>query len=68
MGQLLSEVEKSLRDLRIAYKVTTTKPTRNIDSLDEEKMYVIRQQIDEQGCYTLVVAAKMKGIQQNESC
>ncbi len=61
VGQPLSKVTEFLSGLGIVYKVITTQPTRNLDQLDEENLFVVRQQIDEHGMHSLVVAAKMKG-------
>ena len=61
VGQPLAKVMEKLKGLGIAYEVIVTQPTRNLDQLDEDNFFVVRQLIDENGIHSLVVAAKMKG-------
>ncbi|WP_378951901.1 hypothetical protein [Pelosinus sp. sgz500959] len=59
VAQCLSLVKKELDANHINYRISNSRPTRAVSSLDEELLYVIRQQIDMDGTYHLTVAAKM---------
>jgi len=59
VAQSLCSVKKQLDEVDAKYIITTTRPTRQVSSLEEDSFYVIRQQIDSDGVYQLVVAAKM---------
>jgi hypothetical protein len=58
VAQPLTEVICKLEQAEIKYIITMTKPTRTMFQL-QDTLYVIRQQIDVNGIYNLVVAAKM---------
>jgi len=60
VAQCLSVVRPELEQSNIKYNISLTRPTRDVSNLDEESLYVIRQQVDSEGIYQLVVAAKMK--------
>lgn len=60
IARCLSVVIPELEQSNIKYNISLTRPTRDVSKLDEESLYVIRQQIDSEGIYQLVVAAKMK--------
>jgi hypothetical protein len=59
VAQCLSAVKKQLDQVKIPYKIAISRPNRNLSNLDEECLYVIRQQVDSDGVYHLVAAAKM---------
>lgn len=59
VAQSLEVVQKQLEHANLKYKITMTRPTRNLSNLDEDLLCVIRQQVDTDGVYHLVVAAKM---------
>lgn len=59
VAQPLCIVKKQLDEVNAKYTVTTTHPTRQVSSVKEDSFYIIRQQIDSNGVYHLVVAAKM---------
>lgn len=58
VAQPLSAVINKLKQNDSKYTVTVTKPSRNTFQLDD-KLYVIRQQVDADGIYNLIAAAKM---------
>ncbi|CVK17621.1 MULTISPECIES: hypothetical protein [Sporomusa] len=58
VAQPLSEVINKLEQNDSKYTVTITKPSRNMFQLDDT-LYVIRQQVDADGIYHLIAAAKM---------
>lgn len=58
VAQPLSEVISKLEQNGSKYIVTVTKPSRTTFQLDD-KLYVIRQQLDADGTYNLIAAAKM---------
>ena len=60
VAQELAVVQKQLAEGNSKYSITKTSPTRDLSKLDEELLYVIRQQVDTDGIYHLVTAAKMK--------
>lgn len=59
VAQYLPTVRKQLDEMNVKYLISTTRPTRHVSNLDEDCLYVIRQQIDTNGVYHLTVAAKM---------
>lgn len=59
VAQCLSAVKEQLDKVNAKYMVSITSPTRNLSRLDEDCLYVIRQQIDTDGVYHLIAAAKM---------
>jgi len=59
IAQCLSVVSKQLDKDNIKYVVSMTRPTRNDSNLDKNCIYIIRQQIDTDGVYQLIVAASM---------
>ena len=59
VAQCLSIVKEQLDKINAKYIISMTAPTRNLTNLDENCPYVIRQQIDTDGVYHLVAAAKM---------
>ena len=59
VAQSLSVVKEQFDKDKVKYIISRTRPTRNMSNLDEECLYVIRQQIDTDGVYHLIVAAKM---------
>lgn len=59
VAQSLAVIQKQLEHANLKYKITMTRPTRNVANLDESNLCVIRQQVDTDGIYHLVVAAKM---------
>jgi len=59
VAQSLSVVKEQFDKDKVKYMISRTRPTRNMSNLDEECLYVIRQQIDTDGVYHLIVAAKM---------
>lgn len=59
VGRSLCAVEKQMVELNAKYTVITTHPTRQVSSLQKDSFYIIRQQVDSDGTYHLVVAAKM---------
>jgi len=60
VAQSLSEAKAQLEQAAIQYSISITRPTRNTADLDEQCLYVIRQQINRDGVYQLTAAAKMK--------
>ena len=60
VAQELTVVQKQLDEGNLNYTITKTSPTRDLSKLDEDSLYVIRQQVDEDGSYHLITAAKMK--------
>ncbi len=58
VAQPLSEVICRLEQADIKYTVTVTTPPRKTFKL-EDTLYVIRQQLDADGIYNLIAAAKM---------
>ena len=58
VAQPLSEVINKLEQSDRKYTVTVTKPSRNMFQLDDT-LYVIRQQVNADGIYHLIAAAKM---------
>lgn len=58
VAQCLLAVQKQLDENNIKYRVVRTRPTRNLSSLDEDSLCVLRQQVDADGVYHLVVGAK----------
>ena len=59
----LDEAEKKLQAEQIDYKVIVARHKRYLSEDSDSPFYVIRQQIDAQGMYYLVVAAKLgKGV------
>jgi len=59
VAQCISAAKEQLNEVNAKYVISMTRPTRNLSNLDEERLYVIRQQIDTDGIYHLIVAAKM---------
>ena len=59
VAQCLSTVKEQLDKINAKYIISMTSPTRNLAELDEDCLYVIRQQIDTDGVYHLIAAAKM---------
>ena len=60
VAQDLSVIQEQLDAGNHKYTITKTSPTRDLLKLDEDSLYIIRQQVDEHGIYHLVTAAKMK--------
>jgi len=60
VAQCLSAVKEQLDKVNVKYTISRTFPTRDLEKLDENCLYVIRQQIDMDGVYHLIAAAKMK--------
>ncbi|WP_425060890.1 hypothetical protein SCACP_16470 [Sporomusa carbonis] len=58
VAQPLADVIVRLEQANIKYTVTITQPTRKAFQL-EDTLYVIRQQLDADGIYNLMAAAKM---------
>jgi len=59
VAQCLSAVKKQLEEVNVTYIIAMTHPTRDVSNLDEDNLYVIRQQIQTDGVYHLIAAAKM---------
>ena len=59
VAQSLAAVSKKLDEESIRYTVSMTRPTRDTSNLDKDCLYIIRQQIDADGVYQLIVAASM---------
>ncbi|MBC8014708.1 MAG: hypothetical protein H7X79_03070 [Sporomusaceae bacterium] len=59
VAQSLAVVSKQLDKNNIKYITSMTRPTRTSSILDKDSLYVIRQQIDADGVYHLIVAASM---------
>ena len=59
VAQCLSEVKEQLDKVNVKYVISITTPTRSLSDLDENNLYVIRQQIHVDGVYQLIVGAKM---------
>jgi len=59
VAQCLSTVTEQLDKVNVKYVISITTPTRNLSNLDENNLYVIRQQIDVDGVYHLIAGAKM---------
>jgi len=59
IAQCLSVVKEQLDEVNAQYLISITSPTRNLSKLDEDNLYVIRQQLDDDGVYHLIAAAKM---------
>lgn len=55
----LNTAVELLEQLNLQYQVTITRPTRSLFAVEEDSFFVIRQHIDADGKYHLVVAAKM---------
>lgn len=60
VAQDLAVVQKQLNEGNIKYIITKTSPTRDLSKLDEDSLYIIRQQVDADGVCHLITAAKMK--------
>ena len=60
VAQDLSAVKEQLNIISAKYIISRTHPTSKLSKLDEECLYVIRQQIDIDGVYHLIAAAKME--------
>lgn len=58
VAQPLSEVISRLEQANCKYDITVTKPSRNVFPL-EEKLYVIKQQLNADNTINLIAAAKM---------
>ncbi|CQR71520.1 hypothetical protein SOV_18720 [Sporomusa ovata DSM 2662] len=58
VAQPLSKVICRLEQANCKYNITVTKPSRELFQL-EDKLYVIKQQLDADGIYNLIAAAKM---------
>ncbi|TWH48631.1 hypothetical protein [Sporomusa sp. KB1] len=58
VAQPLSKVIGRLEQANCKYNITVTKPSRELFQL-EDKLYVIKQQLDADGIYNLIAAAKM---------
>lgn len=58
VAQPLSKVIDRLEQANCKYNITVTKPSRELFQL-EDKLYVIKQQLDADGIYNLIAAAKM---------
>lgn len=59
VAQSLAVVSKQFDEENIKYITSMTRPTRNSSNLDKDCLYVIRQRIDADGIYQLIVAASM---------
>lgn len=59
LSQPLKLVAAKLQDFNIPYTVRITRPTRNYFKLEDDSLYVIRQQQDADGIYHFTAAAKM---------
>lgn len=59
VAQNLSAVKEQLDKVNAKYIISMTHPTSNRSSIDEDCLYVIRQQVDIDGVYHLIAAAKM---------
>lgn len=59
VAQCLSLVQKELDESKKKYRISISRPTRTVSNLDEDCLYVIRQQMDADDTYHLTVAAKM---------
>ncbi len=59
VAQPLDEAVRLMKTLDAKYEINVTRPTRSIFAVEEDNFYVIRQHIDADGIYHLVVAAKM---------
>lgn len=59
VAQCLSLVRKELDENNIKYRISISRPTRTVSTLDEDSLYVIRQQLDQDGTCHLTVTAKM---------
>ncbi len=60
VGLLLKDVIAKLDNDGCKYTVERTYPTRDYFPIDEEMLYVVRQQQQEDGSLQLVVAATMR--------
>ena len=60
VAQCLSAAKEQLEEVNAKYIISMTSPTRHLSNLDEDCLYVIRQQIDTDGVYHLIAAAKME--------
>ena len=60
VAQCLTAVKEHLDEVNAKYSISMTRPTRNLADLDDDCLYVIRQQIDTDGIYHLIVAAKVR--------
>lgn len=60
VGLLLKDVMIQLDNDGCKYTVERTYPTRDYFSIDEDMLYVVRQQQQEDGSLQLVVAATMR--------
>ena len=59
VAQSLCTVKEKLDEVNAKYTVTISRPTRQVSNLEEESFYIIRQQVDSDGVYHLIAAAKM---------
>lgn len=59
VAQSLSTVKGQLDKMNAKYMISLTSPTRDSSNLDEDRLYVIRQQLDSDGIYHLTAAVKM---------
>jgi len=59
VAHCLVVAKEQLDEVNVKYIISMTRPTRNLSNLDENYLYVIRQRIDTDGVYHLIVAAKM---------
>lgn len=60
VAQSLSLVRKELDESKKKYRISLSRPTRTVSTVEEDCLYVIRQQIDADGTYHLTAAAKMR--------
>ena len=61
VAQPLKAVIEELDARHLKYAVTMTRPSKNNISLRDDCSYVIRQTVDLEGVFQLVVAAKLGG-------
>jgi len=61
VAQPLSAVVQELDARQLKYLVTWTRPSKNSSDLLNDCCYVIRQTVDSEGVYQLVIAAKLGG-------
>ncbi|VBB08061.1 Hypothetical protein LUCI_3326 [Lucifera butyrica] len=60
LAQPLAAVTARLEARGLRYTIVVTRPPRNYLAVNENCLYVIKQQIDREGTYHLVAAAKMR--------
>jgi len=60
IGWTLEEAESLLQALQLQYKLEISRPTKDFFPVDDNCLYIIRQQAREDGSISLTIAAKQR--------